>query len=125
MEMATDFKNSLAAFGQRCLQDKQFQVLLNLPEIKDGTKDERSLMDKIEEIKGFIRSVDEIVPYLQLSLSITAQSTQLTSKVSPSRLLQASNSFRSSEKLVGPQFLVKLYTLFGGSARSKNVADWT
>jgi len=125
LEMAADLKMQLVLFANSCVQDTKFQEILNLETIHENSKDEKSLQGKIEELEKFIRMMDDMIPYIQLSLSITAQSALLTRRVSNSRLLQASNAFTSHPSQIGPEFSIKLYTLFAASLRSKNVADWT
>jgi hypothetical protein len=102
----------------------------------------------LEELKFLLELVEELIPLLQLTLQIrNAGSKSVFSNIAFSRLLEASSHLVSGDCMVafsaskphyeaniaptdskyisiGPNFPVRLYTLFEGSAR-KNKNDFT
>ncbi|CCJ28382.1 unnamed protein product, partial [Pneumocystis jirovecii] len=84
----------------------------------------------MEDMKNLLSRIEDAVPLISLALTTSGAniSSSLPNTVSPSRLLQASSFLTSADTLfaktpsikfqqVGPIFILKLYTIFSGSAR--------
>ncbi|KAG4305553.1 hypothetical protein PORY_001109 [Pneumocystis oryctolagi] len=84
----------------------------------------------MEDMKNLLLRIEDAVPLISLALTTSGAniSSSLPNTVSPSRLLQASSFLTSADSLfskspsiksqqVGPVFILKLYTIFSGSAR--------
>ncbi|KAG5440504.1 hypothetical protein PCK2_000438, partial [Pneumocystis canis] len=84
----------------------------------------------IEDMKNLLSKIEDAVPLISLALTTSGAniSSSLPNTVSPSRLLQASSFLISADSLfsrsestkfqqIGPVFIMKLYTIFSGSAR--------
>ncbi|KTW25757.1 hypothetical protein T552_03370 [Pneumocystis carinii B80] len=82
------------------------------------------------DMKNLLSRIEDAVPLISLALTTSGAniSSSLPNTVSPSRLLQASSFLISADSLfcktptlkfqqVGPVFVLKLYTIFSGSAR--------
>lgn len=82
------------------------------------------------DMKNLLSRIEDAVPLISLALTTSGAniSSSLPNTVSPSRLLQASSFLISADSLfcnspslkfqqVGPIFILKLYTIFSGSAR--------
>ncbi|TPX66598.1 hypothetical protein SpCBS45565_g04359 [Spizellomyces sp. 'palustris'] len=130
LELAGDLKKELRKLGNRV----------------NGVEESANELTAsvLEDVEQVLRTIDDLVPFLQLALqSCGAQLTgALPSSISPSRLLQASTAvalassrFQAHKTFgpiqppdpvqVGPSFPARVYSLFQSSARAKGAADWT
>lgn len=99
---------------------------LRLLTSNDDGSDALEVIHKMEDyIKDVLERIDEVTPYLNLSLTTSGSnlSVSLPKQVSPSLLLQSSNYISESNKLfsnqdelvdvnVGPVFQITLFTIF-------------
>ncbi|RHZ63856.1 hypothetical protein Glove_327g25 [Diversispora epigaea] len=109
-------------------------------ETEDTTTTKKGSLDLskvIKEMQGLIQKIEKFVPYLNLIMTTSGANLgwSLPNSVSPSRLLQASNSLCEAnrrfmqnnvkEMRVGPLYKLKLYYMFTASVRPKSVVDFT
>lgn len=122
----------LDGFQQREAQGTQNpnlkHCLVFAEEIKEHMEKISDVEVNIGILEELLNLIDELLPLISITLQSLPSVDGSSIKISSSRLLKASTCLTTSKLLqtsqVGPDFPVRLYTLFEGSARKGNV-DWT